>query len=73
MRELTELIDQQSSGWFIVQQWLKEASNNYKVLPCNPMLAGSELHQLQVTTHSLLGAVLIRNGGSWLIMAGCGF
>ncbi|WBG92738.1 DUF2625 domain-containing protein [Pantoea piersonii] len=56
-----------------MQQWLKEASNNYKVLPCNPMLAGSELHQLQVTTHSLLGAVLIRNGGSWLIMAGCGF
>lgn len=32
MRELTELIDQQSSGWLMVQQWLKEANNNYEVL-----------------------------------------
>lgn len=36
MRELTELIDQQSSGWLMVQQWLKEANNNYEVLPCDP-------------------------------------
>ena len=77
MRELTELIDQQSSGWLMVQQWLKEANNNYEVLPCDPTLARSALHQLQVTTLSPLGAVLSETGGilvdnGWLRILGSG-
>ncbi|AUQ24840.1 DUF2625 domain-containing protein [Dickeya zeae] len=77
MRELTELIDQQRSGWLIVEQWLTDAANNYKVLPCNPTLAKSELHQLQVTTSSPLGAVLFETGGiivdsGWLRILGSG-
>jgi len=77
MRELTELIDQQSSGWLMVQQWLKEANNNYEVLPCDPTLARSALHQLQVTTLSPLGAVLYETGGilvdnGWLRILGSG-
>lgn len=77
MRELTELIDQQSSGWLMVQQWLKEASNHYEVLPCNPTLARSALHQLQVTTLSPLGAVVYETGGilvdnGWLRVLGSG-
>ena len=77
MRELTELIDQQSSGWLMVQQWLKEANNNYELLPCDPTLARSALHQLQVTTLSPPGAVLYETGGilvdnGWLRILGSG-
>jgi hypothetical protein len=77
MRELTELIDQQSSGWLMVQQWLEEANNNYEVLPCDPALARSALHQLQITTLSPLGAVLYETGGilvdnGWLRTLGSG-
>jgi len=78
MRELTELIDQQSSGWLLVQQWLEEANNNYEVLPCDPVLARSALHQLQITTLSPLGAVLYETGGilvdnGWLRILGSGY
>lgn len=77
MRELTELVDQQRFGWLTVQQWLKEASNHYEVLPCDPKQAGSALHQLQVTTRSTLGSVLYETGGilidgGWLRVLGSG-
>lgn len=77
MRELTELIDPQRSGWIIVEQWLKEAINNHEVLPCYPTLAESALYQLQVTTRSPLGAVLYETGGilidnGWLRILGSG-
>lgn len=77
MRELTELLDQQSSGWLMVQQGLKEANNPYEVLPCDPTLARSALHQLQVTTLSPLGAVVYETGGilidnGWLRILGSG-
>lgn len=77
MKELTELIDQQSSGWLIVQQWLKEANNNYEVLPRDSTLARSALHQLQVTSFSTLGTVLYETGGilvdnGWLRILGSG-
>lgn len=77
MRELFELVDQQRSGWLSVQQWLKEASNHYEVLPCNPSQAGNALYHLQVTTGSTLGSVVYETGGilidgGWLRVFGSG-
>lgn len=77
MRDLTELIDQQRSGWHFVEQLLKEATNHYEVLPRNSTIAGSELHKLQLTTFSPLGAVLFETGGilidnGWLRVLGSG-
>ncbi|NIL26890.1 DUF2625 domain-containing protein [Yersinia massiliensis] len=77
MRGLIELIDHQRSGWLTVQEYLKEASNNYEVLPCDPILAGSALHQLQVTTFSPLGSLVYETGGilidnGWLRILGSG-
>jgi hypothetical protein len=77
MRELTELIDQQRSGWLTVKQWLDKAINDYEVLPRNPAQARSDLHQLQMTTFSPLGAISYETGGilvdsGWLRILGSG-
>ena len=63
MRELIELIDQQRSGWLIVQQWLEGDVSNYEVLSRNSTFAKSKLHQLQVATLSPPSAVLYETGG----------
>ncbi|WP_432369398.1 DUF2625 family protein (plasmid) [Pantoea allii] len=60
-----------------MQQWIEEATNNYEMLACNQTLAATELHKLQVTTHSLSGAVLQERGGilinnGWLRISGSG-
>lgn len=77
MRELAELIDQKRSGWHSVKQWLQEAINSYEVLPCNLAQARADLHQLQITTFSPLGAILYETGGilidnGWLRILGSG-
>ncbi|MCL9671376.1 DUF2625 family protein [Citrobacter sp. MNAZ 1397] len=77
MRELAELIDQQRSGWHTVKEWLQEAINNYEVLPCNLAQARADLHQLQITTFSPLGAIAYETGGilidnGWLRILGSG-
>lgn len=77
MRELAELIDQQRSGWHTLEQWLQEAINNYEVLPCNLAQARADLHRLQITTFSPLGAIAYETGGilidnGWLRILGSG-
>lgn len=77
MRELAELIDKNRSGWHSVKQWLQEASNSYEVLPCNLAQARADLHQLQITTFSPLGAISYETGGilidnGWLRILGSG-
>ena len=60
-----------------MKQWLLEASNSYEVLPCNLAQARADLHQLQITTFSPLGAISYETGGilidnGWLRILGSG-
>jgi len=77
VKELIELIDNQRSGWLLLKESLKEANNHYEVLPCDPIPAASAIHQLQVTTHSMLGGLVYETGGilidnGWLRILGSG-
>ena len=52
MRALDELIDTNEPGWALIEEWLKEAKNDYEILPRDESRAQSELLGLQVTTRS---------------------
>ena len=78
MKQLHELINQDDSGWPLVQQWIVEAINPVEVLP-PPDNATREkvLVNSQVTTRSPMGAVIYESGGilvdhGWLRILGSG-
>lgn len=77
MRQISELVDDQQSGWRLVQSWIKEAINHIEVLPVIKSEAERVLFDLQVTTKSPMGAIayycggiLVQNG--WLRILGSG-
>lgn len=77
MKQLEELINKEDSGWDLVQQWLKEAKNQIDILDKNSSQADSALYRTQVTTRSLLGAVIYETGGilidnNWIRILGSG-
>ena len=43
MRALDELIDTNELGWALIEEWLKEAKNDYEILPRDDSRAQSEL------------------------------
>ena len=63
MRALDELIDTNEPGWALIEEWLKEAKNDYEILPRDESRAQSELLGLQVTTRSPMGALVYSCGG----------
>jgi hypothetical protein len=56
-RTLTELIDSTDSAWSLIHTWLAHAKNNYQILPGTETTKAHTLLKLQVTTHSLIGAI----------------
>ncbi|MGE8242508.1 MAG: DUF2625 family protein, partial [Sphingobacterium sp.] len=58
MKSLNELINPTDSGWGLVEEWMKGASNSYEVLPRNPKRADEELLRAQITTKSPMGAII---------------
>ena len=58
MRALDELIDTNEPGWALIEEWLKDAKNEYEILPRDESRAQSELLGLQVTTRSPMGALV---------------
>ncbi|WP_103630486.1 DUF2625 family protein [Campylobacter concisus] len=77
MRALDELIDTNEPGWALIEEWLKEAKNDYEILPRDESRAQSELLGLQVTTRSPMGALVYGCGGvvidgGWLRVLGSG-
>ena len=77
MRALDELIDTNEPGWALIEEWLKEAKNDYEILPRDESRAQSELLGLQVTTRSPMGALAYGCGGividgGWLRLLGSG-
>lgn len=76
MRTLAELLSD-DPGWPVVQKWIAEATNHVVVLPAEPEQAGQTLYRLQVTSHSILGALALETGGilidhGWLRLLGSG-
>ena len=59
MRALDELIDTNEPGWALIEEWLKEAKNNYEILPRDESRAQSELLGLQVATCSPMGSACL--------------
>lgn len=77
MRTLEELINTEEPGWPIVKEWISLAANKVEILPCDKSRAEVALVDTQVTTRSLMGAVIYETGGlliegGWIRVLGSG-
>lgn len=64
-------------AWPLVQSWIEAAHNEVAVLPAERALGEDTLRRLEVTDHSVLGAVALETGGilidhGWLRLLGSG-
>jgi len=77
MRALQELINKEEPGWPIVKEWIDLAKNKVEILPCDKQKAEEALVYTQVTTRSLMGAIVYETGGllidsGWIRILGSG-
>lgn len=77
MKALEALIDTQDSGWPLIQEWMADAKNRYQILPKTSQRANQELLDAQVSTRSIMGAVIYETGGifineGWIRVLGSG-
>ncbi len=77
MKTLEELIDKEDPGWKIISEWISLAKNNVAILPRDQQTAEETLVRTQVTTRSLMGAVIYETGGilidhGWIRLLGSG-
>lgn len=64
MRTLEELIDTDDPGLPLIREWMQSPqAAGARLLPRDEALAKATLLRLQVTTRSLLGAVVYETGG----------
>ncbi len=76
MKSLEQLIDTQDDAIVQIQAWQKDAQLAVTLLPAAAN-SGAQLQQLQITTHSVLGALVYHTGGvliadGWLRFLGSG-
>ncbi|MDR0823734.1 MAG: DUF2625 domain-containing protein [Prevotella sp.] len=77
MRILQELVNTEEPGWPIVKEWIDMAKNKVEILPCERWRAEKALINTQVTTRSLMGAIIHETGGllidnGWIRILGSG-
>lgn len=77
MRQISELVDENQSGWKLLQSWIEDANNYVEILPVAKFEAERVLLDLQVTTKSPMGAIAYYSGGilvqnGWLRILGSG-
>ena len=77
IRKLDELVNLADPGWPFVQQMIDSAKNKIEVLPCDTNKAKLALYQTQVTSRSLMGAIIYTTGGilvdgGWIRILGSG-
>jgi hypothetical protein len=77
MLTLQELVDTKDSGWPVVEEWISLAKNKIEILPCNRQHAENALVNIQISTHSLMGAIIYETGGllidnGWIRILGSG-
>lgn len=77
MRTFAELINTDEPGWPILKSWIGKAKNNVEILPPDRRNADEALVRSQMTTRSMLGAVIYETGGilvdrGWIRVLGSG-
>jgi hypothetical protein len=77
MHILQELTNTNEPGWELVKPWIDLAKNNVEILPRTQQLAEEALVDMQITTRSLMGAIVYETGGliidnGWLRILGSG-
>ena len=77
LKTLNELIEKNESGWELVSEWIKQATNPIQILTKDQEQAEIALYQTQVTTRSPMGAIIYETGGilvdnGWLRILGSG-
>ncbi len=77
MRPIEELITNTDPGWPVVKQWIDSAKNKVEILPVDTSNAKDALYKTQVTTHSIMGAIVYSSGGllvdnGWIRILGSG-
>jgi hypothetical protein len=66
-----------TSGWYLIKQSVKAAKNKVEILSVNHSKANEALVQIQVSTHSYMGAIVYNTGGilidnGWVRLLGSG-
>ncbi len=77
MRPVEQLINRKDPGWTVVKQWIDSATNPVEVLPVDTVKAKDALYKTQVTTRSIMGAIVYSTGGilvdkGWIRILGSG-
>ena len=63
MDTLEKLLDTKDPAWPELQEWLEDAEGRVELLPRDPATSEATLLHLQVSTHSVLGALAWETGG----------
>ena len=77
MRTVDELINRTEPRWTVVKQWIDSAKNKVEILPVDTLKAKDALYKTQVTTRSVMGAIVYSSGGiliddGWIRILGSG-
>lgn len=77
IRPVDQLINTTDPGWTVVKEWIDSARNKVEVLPVDTSKAKDALYKTQVTTRSIMGAIVFSTGGiliddGWIRILGSG-
>lgn len=77
MRTIDQLINNEDPGWSVLKQWIDSANNKVEILPVDTSKAKEALYKTQVTTRSIMGAIVFCTGGilvenGWIRILGSG-
>jgi len=77
MRPIEQLINNDDPGWPVVRKWIDSAKNKVEVLPADNSQAKDALYKTQVTSRSIMGAIVYSTGGilvddGWIRILGSG-
>jgi hypothetical protein len=77
MRTIDQLINRKQPGWPVILKWIDSAKNKVEVLPVDTTKAREALYKTQVTTRSVMGAIVFSTGGilvdnGWIRILGSG-
>lgn len=77
MRPVEQLVNTTDPGWPTVKQWIDSAKNKVEVLPGDVLKCKEALYKSQVTTRSIMGAIVYSTGGiliddGWIRIFGSG-
>lgn len=77
MQTIDQLINRDDPGWAVIKQWIDSAKNKVEVLPADSTKAREALYKTQVTTRSIMGAIVFSTGGilidnGWIRILGSG-